>query len=1642
MRFFLAFILIFGSIFGFEINSVNVMKNKILFNISGESQTGLIVDDSFMDCQPKLDGVFHFEDYNSLVFYSYENLPTSTSFKCDLNGTKLNFKSDEFKVVKFENLSKDKFYISFNDLVDEIKNHIKLSDETLKFSVSRVDDSSFIIEVNNPNSIEYEIYISKNLSNLNGKTLKKDAKFNQNSVDAKHREYFSIDASLIKPISYPKKMLGFRLYFDRYLNPNNLFIQNDKVKNFFVIDSGYDETGYYTDIVSKEFLPKTEYKITLLEGFGTTYGEWAKVLDKKISFTFTTKDYQKEVYFIDEKPYISNKGGVFINSINVSKIKTMLSRVDDENLRYFLNFNSLDESFSEYKNRDFTLDSIPNVDINSTIKFENLEDGIYKFEIFYKDGDDLKSITKHLYFSDLAINSKVFDESIFVFVNRLSNNEPVSKAKITLFSDKNKILLQGETKNDGTFSFDKKDLLKYKPKSLLVEFQNERNFLIFNEKTSEFESSISYQKPKAFVYFASDIISPNTELNGVLIVKENFKSIKNLPIKIEIYDPQNSKIYDNSMLLDEFGTINLDIKDIFKLNGKYLLKAIFEDKVLSTKEFSVESFVAQNLKANAKFSKDIYKNSENLSLNLSANYLFGQNASNVSGNLNILINNSTFDKIDGYKFDDESIYNSPIFSHNTPILLDENGSSNFTIRPEFKTKLNSKLEVSLNFMVNDGGKSSSSYANSVIYPFSSIVGISKDGTNFKFISINPLTLKDANSTLKAKLFKQNWNYNFNEKGYLSWVSSDELIGEFDIQNSYLDLSNLAQNDYKLVVKDLNSTHESAITFSVGSSLAPTKSLNLATINLNKEFYKKGDTITANISSPLKDALFLITLEDKKVLDYKIIKTTNFSTQVKFKITDDFEGLYISAKALRISDTPSYLLPFKASNIAYVKKDNSNKKLDLELNLAQTSSSNQDIEVSVKTSPNSKIYLFAVDYGVLNIINQKNPDVFKFFDTIKQKSSTDYDIYNELTHFRANGKILSFGSGSEMMLKSLQKYLDPVQSKKMYIKKFSAISDENGTAKFKLNVDTNTKVRVDAIALNEQKISSVSKDIIIKDDVLAKMPNILYLLDGDELRLPVRIFNNTDENKTINLDINHSSNLKINSINQTLNLKPNSFETLNLEVSATKVGKANISILNQSLNFNILPSSSLNTKVINGILDTNKTINLEGDYKTAKLTVSNSPLAMFFNDKQKLINYPYGCTEQISSKLIALLYADQRHKDEYIQSGINEIISRQKQSGDFRYWDAQGAVDGYSSVYATHTLLTLKENGFDVPDMIIKKALNALKNRGVSDRLSDIYAIYLLSEQNLISDDKINILYDKKYYKKSFLNHYLMAVMLKNAKLDKELEIVKNEIKNYKFENFSPDFDSFGSEIRNLSFAMYLDEKHFGGKNEKLFDKILSLKDTISSTQDRAFVIMALEMLSSDKNASITAKNGNNFYYVKNGEILDLNLTSNTINLSPNNAKPYFSLVAYGYENLPLKHEFNDKAINLYREFVDLDGNLVNLDEIKLNDIVFAKIRLNSKAYYSDILVHQKAPSCLEIINKRVVQNLGDNFKDSINFSYVDISDSSITHFLEPFVDEVTFYVPFRATLKGSCILPEARAERMYDEKVNDYDLERKFIKVK
>src|SRR5262249_13554331 len=102
----------------------------------------------------------------------------------------------------------------------------------------------------------------------------------------------------------------------------------------------------------------------------------------------------------------------------------------------------------------------------------------------------------------------------------------------------------------------------------------------------------------------------------------------------------------------------------------------------------------------------------------------------------------------------------------------------------------------------------------------------------------------------------------------------------------------------------------------------------------------------------------------------------------------------------------------------------------------------------------------------------------------------------------------------------------------------------------------------------------------------------------------------------------------------------------------------------------------------------------------------------------LDRYPFGCSEQITSRALPLLYVNDLANvphlaldtavDQRVRDSIDRLLARQGSNGSFGLWSA-GGEDVWLDAYVTDFLTRARERGFAVPDVAFKLAIEHLRN---------------------------------------------------------------------------------------------------------------------------------------------------------------------------------------------------------------------------------------------------------------------------------------------------------------------------------------------
>lgn len=149
----------------------------------------------------------------------------------------------------------------------------------------------------------------------------------------------------------------------------------------------------------------------------------------------------------------------------------------------------------------------------------------------------------------------------------------------------------------------------------------------------------------------------------------------------------------------------------------------------------------------------------------------------------------------------------------------------------------------------------------------------------------------------------------------------------------------------------------------------------------------------------------------------------------------------------------------------------------------------------------------------------------------------------------------------------------------------------------------------------------------------------------------------------------------------------------------------------------------------GVLDGNAAIKqpvsapADVHVETGGLTVSTSSTALqSLSDAMLYVaRYPYDCTEQVSSRILAIVamkdvlsafrspeLPEPEKLTATVAGDIETLTRRQMSSGGFGFWDRE-RVQPYASIHAAHALVRAKAAGFAVPERLLTQSLAYARN---------------------------------------------------------------------------------------------------------------------------------------------------------------------------------------------------------------------------------------------------------------------------------------------------------------------------------------------
>jgi uncharacterized protein YfaS (alpha-2-macroglobulin family) len=557
----------------------------------------------------------------------------------------------------------------------------------------------------------------------------------------------------------------------------------------------------------------------------------------------------------------------------------------------------------------------------------------------------------------------------------------------------------------------------------------------------------------------------------------------------------------------------------------------------------------------------------------------------------------------------------------------------------------------------------------------------------------------------------------------------------------------------------------------------------------------------------------------------------------------------------------------------------------------------------------------------------------------------------------------------------------------------------------------------------------------------------------------------------NLALSTEGAAKVDGATQKITLAQKARGKVSVPVSASASGATTVTVnvtgpnnfaLARSYALDVRPATQLLTRRTVRPLAKGETLTLTDDM-FADLVPGTGRVALSVAvstslDAATLLNaldrYPYGCSEQIASRAMAMLYvndlaaqarlAPDGEIDTRIRDAIPRLLARQASNGSFGLWSV-GGDDPWLDAYVTDFLTRAKERGFDVPQTAYTLALDRLRNYAATttDPSKEggqnlAYALYVLARNGAAPIGDLRYLADVKIGD--------FATPISKAQLAAALSMIGDKeradrayLAALNAIPAQPKLDlgraDFGSALRDAAALVTLASE--GRAPQATIDQAVLRVDAArklfdnTSTQEDAWLVLASRALAKQLSAISLTANGETrqgaFY-----RMLKQDQLAAPFAVTNNGGGTVQAVVSVS--GAPMTPEPPaERGFKIERKFFTLDGDPADATKAKQNDrFVVVLTMTEPQPQFGRVIVADYVPAGFEIDNPRLVSSgntgvltwiadaaepVSSEFRDDRFTAAFDRTADS------PPVFTVAYVV--RAVSPGQYALPQAKVEDMY-----------------
>ncbi len=965
---------------------------------------------------------------------------------------------------------------------------------------------------------------------------------------------------------------------------------------------------------------------------------------------------------------------------------------------------------------------------------------------------------------------------------------------------------------------------------------------------------------------------------------------------------------------------------------------------------------------------------------------------------------------------------------------------------------------------------------------------------FEVIALDGDGKSIAKPGLSYRFVKEDWDYQWyyadNNWDYNVVVRDDNLeTGKLDVEAGQPGklATKVDWGHYRLEVYDPESGSASSVRFYAGWWAQPgtAGTPDKMQVVADKEVYQVGEDAEIRLQAPFAGTA-MVTIATDRVIESRQVDMPTDGRSIHVEIDPSWgAGAYVLVNAFRPGAADQHG-PGRAIGLTWLQIDPKPRQLQISMTVPDKVLPRQSVEIPVAVGnlagTTAYLTLAAVDEGILQLTDFQTPDPLGYYFGKRRLGLDLRDVYGQLIDGKEGkrGEIREGGDDAGLARRGA-----PPEIKLVALFSGMVKLDGTGKARVKLDIpDYNGRLRLMAVAYDSGNVGSAEAGLVVRDPVVALVSAPRFLAPGDQSSLSLSLQNLDGAAGDYHVALTAADAVQLGEgATFTAALAAGGTQSQRIPLLGKSIGSGEITLaidgpggfaLSRVIKVPVRPAQAPMSQTLSRTLAPGESLEI-GAAALAGYLPGTGQLRASFSSRPNLdvqtvlanlYHYPYGCLEQTTSVAFPLLFTSELSeiwdlKNDYagsdkeqVQKAINRDFERQRSDGMFSLWDGSGPPYKWLSAYAMDFLTEAKARGYHLSDFGYRNGLRGLRliatdygNDDPAGLNARVYALYVLAKAKAAS------LSDLRYVFDTYLDRLptpiaaaqLGAALAMNGDIERaEKAFNRARIDAERAATGYWDYGSefFGSNLRDMAALITLmsEAKLPNGDVAPLLDRLAGMQARRSylSTQEEAWILRAARATATpdDKmNLGYADQKlealGKPFFAKAGPEELAKGVTATNNGTGPIFAKVTASGIPG--EDLPAV----DSGFGIERKLYSIDGQEVQLNQIRQNDIVVVVIRGQVKDYAQhQVLVVDLLPAGLEIENERLTntRRTGDlawlpeltevNYSEFLDDRFIaafDIREQSPTAFALSYMA--------RAVTPGQYKLPAIAVEDMYNPEI-------------